>query len=110
MFHMLSCFSLVEGVETQDFLAAIDAFNRHMIDASLLSSAGPVGRRCAGTPMDTDEARDHEYFFVSTFSDRAQCDAAYAYILDAGPVISNIHEAVMSKVKDDAVFICWEDL
>ncbi|MEM7741725.1 MAG: hypothetical protein AAF225_13105 [Pseudomonadota bacterium] len=110
MFHMLSCFSLIEGVKVSEFRDAIDAFNNHMIDASFVCSVSPIGRRCASTPMDTDEMRDHAFFFTSTFQDRAQCDAAYAYILEARSSISDIHDAVMSKVRDDAVFICWEDI
>jgi len=59
--------------------------------------------------MDTDGERNHEYFFITTFRDRAQCDQAVDYILPHEEPGEAIHKAVYSKVADP-VFICWEDL
>ncbi|MEM8935181.1 MAG: DUF6614 family protein [Pseudomonadota bacterium] len=109
MFHMLSCFTLKDGVQIDEFKEALDAFTEHMRDQTLIASIGPIGRRRRDTPMDTDDARDHALFFVTHFDDRSQCDSAYSYILAADQQVAKIHYAVMGKVKSDAVFICWED-
>ena len=110
MFHMLSCFNLKEDVTFEEFRDAVEAFHQHMIDASRMVSASPLGRRMSATPMDTDDTRDHQYFFTTTFRSKAECDAAYSYVLKADSDIQAVHRAVMDRVKGDAVFICWEDV
>lgn len=59
--------------------------------------------------MDTDSERDHQYFFIMSFRDRAQCDRSVEQILLHKEPGASIHQAVYSKVKDE-IFICWEDL
>jgi hypothetical protein len=105
MFHMLSCFDLGKSETVEQFQVALSAFSEHMKSHDLVQSTSPIGRRCSNTPMDTDSERDYEYYFVTTFIDREQCDKSYEYI-EAG---SPIHASVISRVKD-AVFICWEDI
>ena len=109
MFHMLTCFNLREGVSIQEFDDALTRFSSHMQEVGLAQSTGPIGARQNDTPMDTDAERDHRYFFVTTFRDRAQCDDAYAYLeLNEGPGES-IHHAVKGRV-EGPIFICWQDL
>ena len=109
MFHMLTCFNLKSGITTDEFRHSLIEFTQHMQKMDLVISTGPVGRRQRDTIMDTDTERDHEYFFITSFRDRAQCDRAVEYILPHEEPGESSHTAVYSKVKDP-IFICWEDL
>ena len=109
MFHMLTCFNLQPEITIDEFRQAIADLTAHLKDSELVHSTGPIGRRQSDTIMDTDSERDHEYFFIMSFRDRAQCDRAVEYILPHGEPGESIHEAVYSKVADP-IFICWEDL
>jgi len=44
-----------------------------------------------------------------TFRDRAQVDAAYAYLAPHEEPAESAHNAVYSKVQNQ-IFICWQDL
>jgi hypothetical protein len=59
--------------------------------------------------MDTDRERNHEYFFIMSFRDRAQCDRAVDYIYRHAEPAEPIHKAVYLSIVDP-IFICWEDL
>ena len=109
MFHMISCFNLKPGEDIQAFNASYVRFVATMRELDLVVSSGPVGERQSDTPMDTDDERQHRYFSVMTFRDRAQVDAAYAYIERHDGPGDAAHDAVYSKVADP-VFICWQDL
>ncbi len=109
MFHMLSCFNLKPEVAMHNFQNAITEFTEHLKASELIHSAGPVGRRQRDTIMDTDNERDHEYFFILSFRDSEQCDRAVEYIIPHDEPGESIHNAVYSKVVDQ-IFICWEDL
>ncbi len=109
MFHMLTCFNLKPGITIEEFGKSSAALTKHMQERELLHSTGPIGRRQSNTIMDTDSERNHEYFFITTFLDRAQCDRSVKYILPHEEPGESIHLAVYSKVADP-VFICWEDL
>jgi len=109
MFHMLSCFNLRPGETAEAFQRSYNAFFRDMQAQDLVLSTGPVGRRRADTPMDTDNERHHEYFVVMSFRDRPQVDAAYAHIQSQLQPQAARHHAVFGQVQD-AIFICWEDL
>ncbi|NHX27803.1 hypothetical protein HA397_28065, partial [Escherichia coli] len=74
MFHMLTCFNLKPGVEIEAFRDAFVGFVDHMRSVGLVESAGAIGKRQRDTIMDTDDERDHEYFVVMSFLDRAQPD------------------------------------
>ena len=108
MLHMLSFFDLAEGVDLAAFEASLAPFSEHMIDAGLMHSRGAVGRRWTDTEMDTDAGRGQQWFFVSTFVDKAQCDRAYAYVADATEPCASLHRAVRAKMVN-GVFSCWED-
>ena len=109
MFHMLSCFDLKPGEEIADFQAAYLVFVEEMKRLGLVESSGEIGQRQNDTPMDTDDERDHDYFVVMTFRDRAQSDAAYAHIMrHVGPGDA-AHDQVYSRV-ENPVFICWQAL
>lgn len=108
-FHMLSCFKLHPEDDIDSFRDAYEAFVASMQAIDLVVSSGPIGRRQSDTPMDTDDARDHEYYAVMTFRDRTQVDAAYAHIMAHTGPADAAHDAVYQRVLDP-VFICWQDL
>ena len=108
MFRMLSFFDLEDGSTIEEFEAALAPFCQHMIDVGMLQSWGPVGRRSDNTPMDTDEATAQQYFFVSTFVDKNQCDGSYAYIKLGEEPCASLHRAMRSKMQN-GIFSCWED-
>ena len=109
MFHMLTCFNLKQGVSMQKFEAALTRFSSHMQEVGLVKSTGPIGERRNDTPMDTDAERNHRYFFIVTFRDRAQCDSAHAYLKPHEEPGESIHHAVYSRA-ENPIFICWQDL
>jgi len=109
MFHMISCFNLKPGEDIETFRSAYTAFVDEMKKVDLVESSGPIGRRQNDTPMDTDEQRDHEYFTVMSFRDRAQVDAAYDHIMQHVGTTDAAHDTVYTRVCDP-VFICWQDL
>jgi len=80
-----------------------------MTEIDLMDSTGPIGRRHRHEVMDTDSERDHEYFFIISFRDRAQCDRAVDHIYRHTEPAESIHKAVYSSIADP-IFICWEDL
>lgn len=109
MFHMLSSFDLQADTTVDEFRQAIAEFGAHMEKAELIQSIGPIGRRQRDTIMDTDDERDHEYFFVTSFRDRAQCDKAAMYIFRHEEPAESIHKTMYSQVRNP-VFTCWEDI
>ncbi len=109
MFHMLNCINLNEGVSIEEFDQSLDTLSAHLRNFDLLDSAGPIGCRQRHPVMDTDDERDHEYFFILTFKDRDQCDRAVEYIYAHGEQAEGFHQAVLSAISEP-VFICWEDL
>ena len=123
MFHMLSCFNLRPDRTVDEFRRSVAGFTAHLKKIDLVESAGPLGRRqtdtiteSAGplgrrqtdTIMDTDTERDHEYFFIMTFRDRAQCDGAVEHIYSLTEPEDSVHKAVYAMI-ENPVFICWED-
>ena len=109
MFHMLTCFDLKPDITIEAFGQCVKMYEQHMQEKQLVQSMGPIGERKSDTIMDTDNERDHQYFFISTFSDRAQCDEAVGYILGHEEPGDSIHKEVYSKVENQ-VFICWQDI
>jgi hypothetical protein len=109
MFHMLTCFNLKPEVEIGEFRAAYMDFVEHMRGIDLVEGTGPIGLRQSDTNMDSDSERDHQYFVIMSFRDRAQVDAAYAKLVPHEEPEESAHWAVYSKVQDQ-IFICWEDL
>ena len=109
MYHMLSCFNLKPDVSAEVFAGSIDALFAHLREIGLVESIGPLCRRDSNTPMDTDDERDHEYFFVTNFVDKAQCDRSYDYILSHQQAGDAVHDAVYQKVVDP-VFICYAEI
>ena len=109
MFHMLTCFDLKPDVTIKEFGLSVDAYEQHMKEKNLALLMGPIGQRQSDTIMDTDNERDHQFFFLSTFRNRAQCDRAIDYILKHEEPGDSIHKAMYSKVQNQ-VFICWQDI
>ena len=108
MYRMLSFFDLAEDTDVAEFEHALTPFCQHMIDIDMLHSWGPVGRRSTNTPMDTDESRSQQYMFVSTFVDKAQCDASYAYIKSGQEPCTSLHTTMRSMMRN-GIFSCWDD-
>jgi len=106
---MLTCFNLKAGTTADQFQQSVVEFTEHLKDQDLIHSSGPVGRRQRHPVMDTDTERDHEYFFIMSFRDRAQCDRAVEHVEPRAQPVESFHESVLSVVSDP-VFICWEDL
>ncbi len=109
MFHMLTCFDLKPDVEIGAFRAAYSDFVAYMQGIDLVEGTGSIGRRQRDTRMDTDGERDHEYFVIMSFRDRAQVDAAYARILPHQEPAESVHNAIQSKMHNP-IFICWQDI
>ncbi len=109
MFHMLTCFDLTPDVEIGAFRAAYSDFVAHLQSIGLVEGTGPIGRRQSDTPMDTDSERDHEYFVIMSFRDRAQVDVAYAQFLSRQEPTNSIHHKVQTMMQNP-VFICWQDV
>ena len=109
MFRMLTCFNLDASGSIDEFSTMLDRFSGHMIDLDLVHGIDPIGRRQRDTIMDTDDERDHEFFFLMSFRDRAQCDRAIEHIYAQDQPADSIHKAVYSRIKDQ-IFICWEDI
>ena len=105
---MLSCFNLKPDEEIAVFRKAYLNFVADMKSIDLVVETTPIGRRVTDTPMDTDGERDHQYFSVMSFRDRAQVDAAYAYILKHIEPGETSHNEVYTRV-ENPVFICWQD-
>ena len=108
MFHMLSCFNLQPETSLDDFRRSLDDFTSQLKDTELIESVGPIGRRQRHPIMDTDDERDHEFFLVMSFRDRAQCDRAVESIFKDDESDNSSHRSVYELVSDPE-FICWED-
>ena len=108
MYCMLSCFNLNSDTTKDDFLLARNAFFAHLNSLDLIDSIGPLCERDRDTPMDTDD-RLQQFYYLSYFVDKAQCDRYYQYILQHQGVKHPLHAAVLSKTCDE-VFICYAEL
>jgi len=109
MFHMLSCFDLVNGIGIGEFQNSNSIFLKHMRDLGLVQSTGPIGRRSRHPIMDTDKERDQEYFYLMSFVDEDQCDLAVKYIQSRDELGDSVHVSLSSKIENH-IFICWEDI
>ncbi len=109
MFHMLTCFNLKPGIEIGTFRDAYQRFVEHMRSIDLVVGTSPIGRRQSDTKMDTDGERDHKYFVIMSFRDRAQVDRAFAKLMQHEGTEEIVHQAVYSKAANP-IFICWEDM
>lgn len=108
MFHMLTSFTLRDGVTIEEFDSALRTLSVQLINGGFLAATGPVGRRQRHPVMDTDE-RDHDYYFIMSFVDREQCDRSVEHMYELGAHDDPAHVATYNKI-DDAVFVCWEDI
>jgi hypothetical protein len=106
---MLTCFDLKPGFTLDDFQKSLDDYTEHMRELDLVVDRGPIGKRVSDTIMDTDNEREHSYFMLMNFRDRAQSDEAVDYILAHREPGDSTHKSVYSKV-ENLVFICWQDI
>ncbi len=109
MFHMLTCFNLKDGVTVSDFEQSYRAFVAYMRNNGMVETSGPIGNRQRDTKMDTDAERDHQYFVIMSFRDRAQVDLVYAHLKPHKEPAESVHASVYSKARNP-IFICWQDL
>lgn len=58
MIHMLSSFDLNPDEDFGSFAQAYQTFLDDLHDSGMIAGAGPLGRRVAATPMDTDTGKD----------------------------------------------------
>jgi len=108
MYCMLSCFNLNPGVTEAEFSKAREEFFVHLCDLDLIDSIGPLCKRDRDTPMDTDD-RLQQYYYLSSFVDKEQCDRSYQYILENQGIKHPLHAAVITKTCDE-IFICYAEL
>lgn len=106
---MLSCFKLEPGITIDAFEQSLRKLDKYLRDLELVDSTGPIGRRSHHPVMDTDSERDHEYFMIMTFRDRAQCDRSVEHVTRGDEPGYSFHRDVWQMVKEP-VFICWEDI
>lgn len=109
MIHMLSCFNLKPEMTAAEFRQSVADFTAHLERLDLIQSTDPIGRRVRDTILDTDNERDHEYFFIMSFRDRDHADRAVKHILAHKEPGDAIHKAVYANIKDQ-IFVCWEDI
>jgi len=109
MIHMLSSFEIGPGEDEAAFRAAYAGFVEDLRAEGLIADAGPVGRRMADTPMDTDAARPHTHFSVMSFHDRRQLDHAYAWLTHRKGASAGSHHDMHARIAN-SVFLCWQDI
>lgn len=109
MFHMLACFNLRPEFPVDEFRRSVEDLTRYLQETELVDSTSAIGRRQSDTIMDTDSERSQEYFFIMSFRDRAQCDAAAEHISQREEPGVSIHDGVYSKITNP-IFTCWEDI
>jgi len=109
MFHMLTCFDLKPGIGIEELRAAYADFVKYMKRIDLVDGSGPIGQRQSDTPMDSDAERNHQFFVILSFRDRAQVDAAYAHLAPHEEPAESAHKSVYAKVRNQ-IFICWQDM
>lgn len=107
--HVLTTFNLRAEVTISKFQATLGDFERRLRELDLVESFGEIGRRHRNTIMDTDEQRDHDYFFLMSFRDREQCDRAIALMRDETKPTAAVHLSLFTLI-DDPIFSCWEDV
>ena len=108
MFHMHTSFDLVPDSSISDFRHALDTFSSLMLSKDLLDSTGPGQKRFEHPIMDTDLQHTHSYFFVMSFRDREQCDAAVKHIQKVAVDSDPVHRAVYANIVNP-IFSCWVD-
>ena len=108
MFHMLSCFDLIDGVSIDEFRKYNADFLLHMKEQGLVDSFGAIGKRNKHPVMDTDNNRDQKFFYIMTFLDEKQCNRAVDCISSQSEPENTIHQNMIAKTKNHT-FICWED-
>lgn len=109
MFHMLTCFNLKRGESIESFRDSLAELTAHLNERDMVQQVGPIGLRQRDTIMDTDEERDHQYFFIMSFADREQCDRSVDYMYRKTEPVESLHRLTYGKVQDP-VFISWVDI
>ena len=106
--YLHTSFDLTDGISLARYQHALDEFTEAMKSRDLIVDTGPILERCLHPIMDTDEDRSHRYFFVISFTDRKQCDAAVGHIKAADPATDPAHRAIYDDIINP-IFSCWVD-
>lgn len=106
---MLTSFNLKPEHTVDDFRRSLATFHTFLQQIDLVETTGPIGRRQKHPVMDTDDERDHEYYFIMSFRDRDQCDRAVEYIYKHQEPVESVHNEVFSII-ENPIFTCWEDI
>ena len=107
MFHMMSCFSLAEGISDEEFSHRHASFVKQCSEAGLIAGSSALGERQAHPVMDTDQ-RSFTHCFTLTFADRAHCDAAVKRFYNSDFAERAAHEALFAAISEPE-FFCWSD-
>ena len=107
MFHMMSCFSLADGVGDDELEARLRRFIAECEAEGLIACASSLGTRRCHPVMDTDE-RSFSHCFQLSFRDRAHCDAAVKRFFSDDFAEKDAHESLFTAIRDPE-FFCWED-
>ena len=108
MMYLHSSFDLAEGTSLAQYQAALAEFTAAMKARNLLVDTGPILERCRHPIMDTDDDRGQRYFFVISFIDLEQCNAAVKHIQAADPATDPVHRAIYGDIISP-IFSCWVD-
>lgn len=106
-YHLLTTCSLKAGVSSEQFEQALAALVEELVGLGLLQGRSAIGRRHRHEIMDTDTEREHDYAFILSFRDRAQCDAAVRHITAASDRTGSTHSDLLGLVRNP-IFSCWE--
>ena len=107
MVHLLSAVKLRSSVSATAFAEAIGQLSASLEQQQLLATTGPIGKRFPHPIMDTDEA-DLDTFFIMSFENRTQLEAAVVHMAGSGDVPADTHRQLWSQLEKYR-FTCWED-
>lgn len=109
MYRMYASFDLAGDASIDNFTRLLQEFVAHLQSLDLVASHTGPGRRHRHPVMDTDGARQHEYFCLLNFTSRVQCDAAVAHVQAGHEPAASLHRRTWALVREP-VFSCWEDV
>ncbi|MEM8796218.1 MAG: hypothetical protein AAGE61_11675 [Pseudomonadota bacterium] len=107
--QMVCRFDLKAGVEAGQVQIALESFARDMSARGLIAAAGPLCRRYADTPMDTDPATIRAYSAVFFFEDRNQLNEAYDVLKTMLGPVDERHHGVLTLI-ENPIFTCFEEI
>ncbi|MEM8837850.1 MAG: hypothetical protein AAGE89_07135 [Pseudomonadota bacterium] len=107
--QMVCRFDLKAGVEVGQVQTALESFARDMSARGLIAAAGPLCRRYADTPMDTDPGTIRAYSAVFFFKDRNQLNESYDGLKTMLGPVDERHHGVLALI-ESPIFTCFEEI